>query len=669
MQLATSETALGDFNDSEFELNGVTSRFYTRENSLYVETDGSDGEMANFPVRYTFGVYPLQQYLVELPDGKIQALSIAWDTRPPGAGGQRWFHLYGDDPIDHTDVLHWTKLSQSWETMCADCHSTGLISQYDLDNDQFKTSFEEINVACEACHGPGGNHVAWAQDQDSSTMPDKGLSPVFNERKNISWQLDAATGNSTRSSARTSSNEINTCAPCHSRRMRLSDAADAATPFLDAYSPALIETPLYHADGQILDEVYVYGSFLQSKMHQKGVTCSDCHDPHSLELRAPGPAVCLQCHASETFATTDHQLHSPLDANCIDCHMPSTTYMQVDPRNDHSFRIPRPDLTRDHGVPNACNNCHTDKSASWAVDVLRQNDRLPSPEDDLHWSALLASTERLDANSMDTLAKLAAEPTVPTLVRASAVSRMQFGDSPASRELLGNLTQDPDPLLRWGVARALQNSAPSLVAHLAPPLLKDPALSVRIAAANALVNVDPVLLPAGSHADLQAGLTEYIDVQMVNAERPESHVNIGNVQRLQGRYELAESSYLTAIRLNPSFVPSYVNLADLYRETSREQDAEKIIRRGLAVEADQPSLHHSLGLSLIRQQRLDEAMPELAAAADSAGSTARYALVYAVALNSQGRSAEAISVLQSALQRFENDPELENALNEFKAQR
>ena len=665
MQIATPATALGNFGDSQFEHNNVTSRFFSEAGQLYVTTDGSDGKLATFPIRYTFGVYPLQQYLAELPNGKIQALSIAWDSRTADEGGQQWFHVYGEEFIDYQDVLHWTQPSQNWETMCADCHSTALTSLYSLEEDRFETQWEELNVACEACHGPGAKHAAWATG--SRDNPDNGLDLHFTERNGAAWQLDTATGNSKRTVPRTTNIEVNACAGCHSRRARLAEGNHPATDFLDNYSPALIETPLYHADGQILDEVYVYGSFLQSRMHQAGVSCSDCHDPHSLDLRAPGPAVCLQCHAANKFANTDHQLHESGVTNCIDCHMPATTYMQLDSRNDHSFRVPRPDLSIATGVPNACNGCHKDKDAAWSAAILSKRGRL-GVNDPTHWSERLARAGNTDASSMYLLASIAEEPGVPAIIRASAANQLRLADTPESCALLDKLTNDPEALVRWSAARLLSNSDPRLTASYGPALLKDNVRAVRISAASALAFIDPTLAAAVPFVHLQTGFNEYIDAQRVNTERAESHINIANLQRMQSRFDLAEQEYRAAINLNPSFAPGYVNLADLYRDRQRETDAESILRKGLTILPEQPSLHHALGLSLVRQQRLAEALPELKLAAVSPEATARFALVYAVALNSQGKLQESVDFLASAVKTFEGDTAVLNAYTEFKSQ-
>ena len=200
MQHATETSVLGDFNDAGFDYFGIHSKFFRRDGKFLVETDGQDGKLATFAVKYTFGIDPLQQYLVEFPDGRLQALPIAWDTRPKDKGGQRWFHLYPDEPIRHDDVLHWTRLNQNWNFMCAECHSTGVRKNYDAATDRFATRFAEISVGCEACHGQGSNHVAWARGRGSwwpfgrVDDPKKGLLVGFDERHGVAWSASPRTG-------------------------------------------------------------------------------------------------------------------------------------------------------------------------------------------------------------------------------------------------------------------------------------------------------------------------------------------------------------------------------------------------------------------------------------------------------------------------------------------
>ena len=263
---------------------------------------GRTASLQDYQIAYTFGVFPLQQYLIAFPGGRLQALGIAWDSRPAAEGGQRWFHLYPDQAVPFSDPLHWTKRNQTWNFMCADCHSTNLRKNYDLATDSYATTWSEIDVSCEACHGPGSAHVGWAQSQSPDSVdPSKGFAVRLNAEIRGHWELEPDVGTATRTEPRQSVAEIDTCARCHARRREIATEYEYGRPFLDTHAPILLDAGMYHADGQIQDEVYEYGSFRQSLMFQKGVTCSNCHDPHSLELRAPGNAVCAQCHLPEKF--------------------------------------------------------------------------------------------------------------------------------------------------------------------------------------------------------------------------------------------------------------------------------------------------------------------------------------------------------------------------------
>lgn len=661
MQLPAPGRVLGDFDAAELNRQGVDSRFERRGDAFLVTTDGADGALAEFPVRYVFGVDPLQQYLLELPDGKVQALSLAWDGRAVDAGGQRWFHVYGDEAIDHTDILHWTQPSQNWETMCADCHSTALTKQYDVETDRFDTSFAEIDVACEACHGPGSRHVAWARQPTDDAS--RGLELSLDERAGVTWIMDPDTGNSRRSEPRRTTREINTCAACHSRRSRIGASTWSGGQFLDSYQPALIAPLLYHADGQVRDEVYVYGSFLQSRMYQQGVTCSDCHEPHSLALRAPGQQVCLQCHDGARFAAPDHHLHeadSP-GANCVECHMPPTTFMQVDVRHDHSFRIPRAALAVEFGTPVSCLNCHADQEAAWAAEVLREAGREP-PGESVHWTRRLAGAEALPLEARNLRLGLASDALVPNIIRASAMARLDLSSDSLGATVVGQQLQSGDPLLRLGAARALQTAAPGARVQFGPAILADPVLAVRLAGVMVLAPLGPEVIPPASQAAFDSAVDEYIAAQLVNAERAESHVNLGNLQRHLGRFDGAIAEYTTAIELNPQFVPAYVNLADLYRAQGNEPVGESLLRAGLEAGPGQAALHHALGLSLVRQGRAEAAYEELRIAAEAQDATPRFALAYALIMDAQGENEAALAYLEQSLVRFSDDPSLMAAL-------
>lgn len=658
MQAATDDTVLGDFGGTELQQFGVISRFYRDHGRFMVRTDGPDGELADYRIEYTFGVYPLQQYLIAFPGGRLQALDIAWDSRERDQGGQRWFHLHPADPVRHDDVLHWTGPNLNWNYMCADCHSTGLKKGYDAGSDTYKTIWSDIDVSCEACHGPGSLHVAWAEAKDlgKSVDPDEtGLTVQLDERTGVAWPIDPATGTAKRSKPRTTDKEIQVCARCHSRRSQLSDEIVAGQPFLDGFRPALLTEGLYHPDGQMHDEVYVWGSFMQSKMDQAGVTCSDCHDPHTANVRLPGDTTCYQCHAAERYASEAHHFHDQgsAGASCVECHMPPTDFMVIDARHDHGFRIPRPDLTMAMGTSNACNRCHTDKTPRWAAQQVEAWYGKPAQADRRYAEALHAAWQQLP-NAGRLLQAIAADPQQSGIVRATALQALGAYPDATMLALIRDGLGAADPLQRLGALDGLSNLAPAQ-RLIAVSLLWDDLKALRIEAARLLAALPSGRLPEAVQERLAQGIQEYIAAQAFNAERPQAQLNLGILYTEQGRYPQAEHAYRRAIGLQPRFVPAYVNMAQLLSDTQREHEADKILQQGLALEPESADLHHALGLSLVRQKRLDEALEALAKAATLEPSNARYGYVHAIALQSRGRLDEAIRVLETIHRQHPGD--------------
>ena len=665
MQHASEESVLGDFHDTTFTHNGVTSRFFSENGKFFARTDGSDGSLQDFEIKYTFGVSPLQQYLVKFPDGRVQALSIAWDSRPESAGGQRWFHLYPDETINHEDELHWSGPQQNWNYMCADCHSTNFKKGYKANDNTFKSTWSEIDVACEACHGPGGDHLAWAKLDTGLKAKDitKGLNFLLGERRNVSWPINPATGTAQRSTANTLRPELEVCARCHSRRGIVREGATANPSFLNHYQPALLTQSLYHADGQIQDEVYVWGSFKQSKMFAAGVTCSDCHNPHSLELRAEGDAVCAQCHLPAKFASTEHHRHQSgsVGADCLNCHMPETTYMVVDPRRDHSIRVPRPDQSLEFGTPNACNQCHNDETLQWAADKFAAwypNVKKPFQ----NWTKAFTQARVGTPAAGESLARLILDPQTPDIVRATAVLELrQYLNTQTSHALQAAL-KDESPLVRVAAARTLEVISPTSRLPFAVPLLQDEYLLVRTETARALADVPRNQMSRAGGELLDKSVAEYIATQQLHADRVESQINLGNLHASLGDPVQAEQKFRKAIKLASGFAPAYINLADLYRMQGMNEQALNVLREGIIQQPGAAELHHSMGLALVRQGKPVVAFIALEKAVNLAPNAARYAYVYGVALNSRGQAEAGISVLVASHNLHPNDREILFAL-------
>jgi len=670
MQHADESTVLGDFNDASFEKDGVTTTFFRRGDDFIIRTDGPDGTLQDFPVRFTFGVTPLQQYLVDLPGGRLQAVSVSWDSRPAEEGGQRWFHLYPDETIPAGDELHWTGRLQNWNTMCADCHSTNLVRDYELATDTFHTTYSEINVACESCHGPGSLHVDWAKQTEGwEAIAGMGLVVALDERKDATWVLDPKTGNSRREPPRATTMEVETCAVCHSRRGPVTSSPIPGHPIGDSYRVVTLDDGLYFPDGQIRDEVYEYGSFLQSRMFHEGVTCSDCHDPHSLKLRFEANGVCTQCHAVEKFDTPVHHRHAmgTPGAACVSCHMPERTYMVVDPRRDHSFRIPQPALSAAVGAPNACNACHDDQTPDWAAAKIASWHPNPHTPFQGFGAALRDGNLRAPGGRQQLMA-LAAGDDQPGIARASALDRIDRIADEATFELLVGLLDDPDPLVRRSAASLFA----TLPVEARSPLLalaEDPVRDVRLEAARLLAEVPDAALAPEAVVPREILIGEYRKAMVSNSDRPESHHNLGLIEIGLGRHAEAEQAFRDALKVDPRFVPAAVNLADLMQATGRDAEGEPILREIIERAPNDPNARLSLGLWMVRNGRGAEALEQLKAAADEGEMNPRFAYVYAVATADSGRPTDAIAILKESIARhpFDRDSLIALAVYERQA--
>ncbi|MCH9023012.1 MAG: tetratricopeptide repeat protein [Planctomycetes bacterium] len=670
MQVATEKTVLGDFDNTVFTHFDESTAFSTRDGKFFVRTDGPDGQPTDYQVRYTFGVTPLQQYLIEFPGGRYQVLTICWDTRPSKEGGQRWFHLYQDDPVKITprDPLHWTGPNFNWNYMCAECHSTNVEKNYDLKTNTYKTTWSYIDVGCQACHGPGSEHVAWARRTKDS--PQK-------------WPDDDPKGLTVKFKGSTSYTQIEHCARCHSRRQISSHDYLYGDRFMDHYSPELMLDNLYYADGQIKDEVYVYGSFIQSKKYHQGVRCTDCHNPHSNQLILKGNALCIRCHETgnplfktlnpKAYNTKSHHFHEmgKPGSSCVDCHMPATTYMVVDPRRDHRFVIPRPDLTERLNVPNACNQCHLDQTARWAADFIDQwYPETKKKRDEPHFAQVIEAARQLKPNADRDLVLLAKNKEMPAMIRATAVHLLYPYGNSKTLDAMVSLLKDDDPLVRATSIGGLSVLLPgrsdlrwqSEKLRWLAPALKDETRAVRIEAARVLTQVNQGFLNANQRMDFQNALNEYIRRNQAIADRSETHLNIGVMHYNLGDLRAAEVSYKTALRLDDGNIPVRFNLANLYNEMGQNENARQLLFEVIERFPDHAEACYSLGLLLAEMKQLTEAAEFLRKASELSPDRTRFHYNYALALQQLGRYEPARQAFHKAHLLNPQDSEVLHAL-------
>jgi len=616
MAVADDVTVLGDFENSEFTKDGITSRFYKKDGKFFVHTRGPKGEMADFEITHTFGWYPLQQYLIPFPGGRMQCLPIAWD-----ADKKKWFHLYPELQLDPEEWIYWTNQGQNWNSMCADCHSTKLQKNYDPIADSYTTQWAEINVGCEACHGPGSKHVAWGELPEMARIrKGDGLLVQTSETSNVQ--------------------QVENCAPCHSRRSMLGDYMHQRQELLDTEVPRLLDDGLYFADGQIRDEVYVYGSFVQSKMYANDVRCSDCHNVHTIKLHQEGNQLCLQCHQASVYDTKQHHFHKkegekgdPIrsidgkmlfevgsGAQCVQCHMPGRTYMGNDYRPDHSIRIPRPDLSIELGTPNGCNRCHVDKTNEWSSEYTR---KWYGIKQKYHYGSTFSAARIGESSAREPLVNIISDNLTPTLVRATALSLLGRYQGDGIIQVFQQALQSDEAILRRAALMFLPYITPAAQVKMVGPLLDDSVKGVRIEAARALTRVPADLLGKRWQGSFKRALDEFEKTALYSADFAASRLNLGALYSYLGQGDKAEEQFKRAASINRDFYTARTNLAVLYSRQGKNELAEEQLRKALAVNSDLPDVHYSLGLLLSEQKQYEQAAEHLSKAAAGMPDNAR----------------------------------------------
>jgi tetratricopeptide (TPR) repeat protein len=632
MMLATDETVEADFNNTKFERLGVTTRFFRKDGKFLVNTEGPDGQYQDFEVKYTFGVRPLQQYMIEFPDGRVQVLRESWDVK-----NKKWFFVTPPDVVNERiepgDPLHWTGIGQNWNATCADCHSTNIHKNYDPGKNTYKTSWEEINVSCEECHGPGSVHVKLATR----------WSPFWDRK--IGYGLPALKD-------KTSTVQFETCAKCHARRSQIHEDFRPGKPFLDYYEPTLLSAGLFQPDGQLFDEVYEYASFSQSKMHANHVRCTDCHDPHSLKLKFTGNALCTQCHEPHDPAKYDTPAHhhhavGTAGALCINCHMTSRLYMVIDERRDHSFRLPRPDLSVTLGTTNACNNCHKkpNETAEWAAAAVKKWFG-EKPNREPHWGPAIKAGRAGAPEGEKLLLELIARKSTPPIVKATAVDLLGDYSSKSSVNARHDALQSADPLVRLTAVQVLPYDNPDeFVSNLAS-VIHDPVRAVRIAAGARLAQVPADALAKLSDAQRKAfesAVKEFRESEDLSLDHAGAHLVLASFERQHGRIQEAIQHLVAAIKLEPYLAGPRTELASLMFEHGGDKaemrrlwkDEAPLVERDTRLRPDNATVFYELGKLRYLLEEYDKADVALRAACEKDPRNFEY--VYFLAMMQQKR--------------------------------
>ena len=662
MAVANEKTVLANFNQINVEHYGQKAFFFIKNNQYQVTIsyDNNDTYPVNtYLVKYTFGHFPLQQYLVETATGQLQVLPFAWDSRSKAEGGQRWYHNYSQEKIRPQDRLHWRQPLQNWNGMCADCHSDGFKRNYNLDKNSFASKWDNINVGCLSCHGNMTSHAQEsAKPVKSAQTKKRNVSKDISSSRHPTGQWLRTLGEKTASwqGKKRDNKFMDTCFACHSLRSPLTDGIKANTPFLDQFSPQLLAAPLYHVDGQIKEEVYVYGSFLQSKMFAAGVNCIDCHDKHTMKVKTVENGLCLQCHGAEVYNVKSHHQHqeNSSGSQCVNCHMPTNRYMGVDDRRDHSFKIPRPDVSSEFNSPNACTGCHDDRNNQWASDNLKKWHGKPK--------ALLSSKQFLmqlnsrQAINVEDHLSLIADENLAVINRATAIAQLAYTTQTITSEILKPYLNHKEDLIRLSAASAATLLPPADRVALLVPLLSDKYRAIRVAAARSLVDSQ---VSAVDQAVFVKAFKELQQSNDISSWRGEGRMNLGINALQSGDAIAAEKAFKATLVIEPYFDTGYINLADLYRSLQRPAQVSSVLLKGMKNLPKSGMIKYSYGLHLVRQKALTKAVKFFQDAMLLAPENSQYAYTYILAMDGTGQSTQAQSKLKALIMNYPDKGQLQ----------
>ncbi len=612
--------------DRELTVNSRTYQLRQRDGAFIFSTDDIAGfEMKDHPLIGVIGAEPLLQYLVRTPNGAYQTTAVAYDPAK-----DEWFHVFPEDFREPGDYGHWTGHGMNWTANCAFCHMTEFEKGYDYLTQKYDSSWTQQGIACAQCHPNLDAHVAAARNGES--IP-------------VGTRLETSVA-------------MENCASCHSRRADLT--AGKFRPgdrYDDHYTLSLPdETGLYYEDGQIRDEVFVHGSFSMSSMHDAGVTCLDCHNPHTLEpiLPVANNALCMRCHGTGEMEATRidpiaHSFHreGSTGNQCVQCHMPKTTYMERDPRGDHQFLSPDPLMTRELGIPNACNQCHTDETVDWAIEHAEAWYGEKLAEKRQRQRAILMTSLRNGTADPTGAVRFAQEETNQAWRAALLGMLVNYRDDPTVGTFLRSQLKGDSSLIRQRALRALTIAAPP--SALAIEAQRDPAKTVRIEAYNSLHDRREWIRDPQEYREYLEANADYIGQAFRLAEW------IAEDGDAATSLELIEATIRTEPRNPDLLLDAGVLLARIGQNERSRECVEKAFR------IDPSSVRAAYSLALIRAESGDtesaRSLLRQAVQLDPTFHRAWYNL--AILENRAGNSQSALEAIRRAAPGFSNDPQFD----------
>jgi tetratricopeptide (TPR) repeat protein len=558
----------------------------------WVREIGPEGEK-KFPIAHVMGGKNVYYFLTPYEKGRLQVLPLAYDVHKKSwfdtaASGVRHF------PGQLTDApLHWTDPEYTFNTSCYSCHVSQLSTNYDLEADTYHTVWAEPGINCEACHGPGEEHVR-AFKSASKDKPPKDLK-LISTKNFTAHQLNSM------------------CASCHAKLSPVTPSFTPGERFFDHYNLVTLEHLDFYPDGRDLGENYTMTGWRMSPCAKSGkLDCMHCHTSsgrYRFTDAARANNACLPCHKERVENATKHTRHKAESKGnqCISCHMPMTGFARMN-RSDHSMRPPTPAATIAYKSPNACNLCHTDEDATWADKQVRDWHKHDYQNSALYPAGLVAAARKPDWNRLDDMLAYLTREDRDEIFATSLVRLLRGCESDKKWPVISKLLiNDSSPLVRAAAAEGLDNYYTTNSLQALIDATQDEYRLVRVRAVASLAGIPLERFKDKDRLVIERAAAEYLAGLNARPDDHVSHYNRGNFYLARQQHTEALKSYQTAIKLRPNNLLAHVNAAFAYNGLGQNDRAEASLRQAIKLDPNNLSAHLNLALILGEQGRLDEA--------------------------------------------------------------
>ncbi|WP_321996661.1 ammonia-forming cytochrome c nitrite reductase subunit c552 [Draconibacterium orientale] len=585
-------------NSESIDVEGHQFHVEFKDSTMMMYEHDGEKLVATYDVIYAMGGHNVYTFLTPFEKGKLQNIPLAYD-----ANREEWFNYpmagmrHFSDEYPEDEALPWKDDLFAFNTGCYSCHISQLSTNFDLETDTYHTTWKEPGINCETCHGPAGEHVRIFKALKEGEEADKlGLisTKVFTQEQN-----NAA------------------CAPCHAKMNPITPSFMPGDKFFDNYNLTTLEDRDFYPDGRSLGENYTMTEWMMNPcIEMSDLHCVTCHTSSGRDRNRDNPnQACLNCHTNRIKDMETHTGHpEEVGLTCLSCHMPKREFVGRFLRSDHSFRPPMPEATIKFGSPNACNQCHKDKSPEWANQIVKARPNGDYQEETLQWAQMIKEARDMNWENVEKMYEYIRNPETDEVVANSLIRLLGNFPSASKTEVLIDALNNKSELVRSSAAYGLGGIITEEVKYALLKACQDNIRLVRVQAANAILSFPQDQFTSEQRTIIADAEKEYVASMTSRLDSWSNHYNLGLYYQNKGEVSQSLSSYETAARLYPESVLPLINSSVLYSYVGNNEKAEQNLKKVLEFDPKNEAANLNLGLLLAEQGRMDEAEKALVTA-------------------------------------------------------